>query len=185
MAVNGEMSPKEKTRRVEGSRCRYNKLRRIRGNSAVAIEEKGQVAPERHRRCGYFSRRLCHASCYELRSLLNRAVRRALPRDAVFLGTTPLRTARSNRLIACGKAASAVSRSPAPMARTALVTPTLRVAVRTPLFRWARFTCCRATFLAGNYVLLFLCPAHTTGSRLLRRHFLCETPATPMISHTA
>lgn len=184
MAVNGEMSPKEKTRCVEGSRCRYNKPRRIRGNSAVAIEEKGQVASERHRRCGYFSRRLCHASCYELRSLLNRAVRRALPRDAVFLGSTPLRTARSNRLTACGTAISAASRSPAPMARTALATP-LRVAVRTPLFRWARFTCCRATFLAGNYVLLFLCPAHTTASRLLRRRFLRKTPSTPISNHTA
>ena len=155
------MSPKEKTRQVEGSRGQYNKPRRIRGNSATAMEETGQVASKRHRQCGYFPRRLCRASCYELMSLLNRAVRRALPRDAVFLGTTPLRTARSNRLIACGTAASAVSRSPAPMARTALATP-LRVAVRTPLFRWARFTCCRATFLAGNYVLLFLCPAHAT-----------------------
>ena len=107
---------------------------------------------------------------------MSRADRRDLPRDAVFLGTTPLRLARSNRLTAWVTAASASPRSPVPIARRALATP-VRVAVRTPLFRCPRFTCCRATFFAGNSFLLCLPLPTATVPSLLRR--------TPDINHSS
>ena len=72
--------------------------------------------------------------------MLRRADRRALPRDAVFFGTTPFLTAWSNKLIARATEVSAWLPSPPPMDRRAEATPFL-VALRTPRFRCERFTC--------------------------------------------
>ncbi len=85
--------------------------------------------------------------------MLRRADRRDLPRDAVFFGTTPFRTAWSNRLIARPTEVSAWLTSPPAMDRRAEATPFL-VALRTPRFRCERFTCCRAAFLAVKSFLL-------------------------------
>ena len=82
--------------------------------------------------------------------LFNRAAMRDLRREAVFLCIIPLRAAWSNRLAAWVTADAASSVSPDSMERSALLTP-VRVALRMARLRWARFTDCRAAFLAGKF----------------------------------